>query len=93
MRKYILLLALSVLMSAAGFSAYAQNLVKVKGVVTSQDDGLPLIGVAVMAGPGNGVLTSLDGDYEIEVPAGTELLFSCIGFEEKRVMITEDGHT
>lgn len=91
MRKYILLLALSVLMSAAGFSAYAQNLVKVKGVVTSQDDGLPLIGVAVMAGPGNGVLTSLDGDYEIEVPAGTELLFSCIGFEEKRVMITEDG--
>ena len=76
MRKYILLLALSVLMSAAGFSAYAQNLVKVKGVVTSQDDGLPLIGVAVMAGPGNGVLTSLDGDYEIEVPAGTELLFS-----------------
>ena len=41
MRKYILLLALSVLMSAAGFSAYAQNLVKVKGVVTSQDDGLP----------------------------------------------------
>lgn len=91
MRKYILLLALSVLMSAAGFSAYAQNLVKVKGVVTSQDDGLPLIGVAVMAGPGNGVLTSLDGDYEIEVPAGTELLFSCIGFEEKRVAITEDG--
>ena len=91
MRKYILLLALSVLMSAAGFSAYAQNLVKVKGVVTSQDDGLPLIGVAVMAGPGNGVLTSLDGDYEIEVPAGTELIFSCIGFEEKRVMITEDG--
>ena len=91
MRKYILLLALSVLMSAAGFSAYAQNLVKVKGVVTSQDDGLPLIGVAVMAGPGNGVLTSLDGDYEIEVPAGTGLLFACIGFEEKRVMITEDG--
>ena len=91
MRKYILLLALSFLMSAAGFTASAQNAVKVKGVVTSQDDGLPLIGVAVMAGPGNGVLTSLDGDYEIEVPAGTELLFSCIGFEEKRVMITEDG--
>lgn len=91
MRKYILLLALSFLMSAAGFTASAQNAVKVKGVVTSQDDGLPLIGVAVMAGPGNGVLTSLDGDYEIEVPAGTELLFSCIGFEEKRVMITVDG--
>ena len=56
MRKYILLLALSVLMSAAGFSAYAQNLVKVKGVVTSQDDGLPLIGVAVMAGPGGHIV-------------------------------------
>ena len=31
----------------------AQSLVKVSGVVTSADDGLPMIGVGVMAGPGN----------------------------------------
>ena len=61
-------------------AAFAQTSVKVSGVVTSADDGLPLIGVAVMAGPGNGVITSIDGDYEIYVTPGTELTFSSIGF-------------
>ena len=42
-------------------SAGAQGLVKVTGVVTSAEDGLPMIGVGVMAGPGTGVITSLDG--------------------------------
>ena len=60
------------------FALNAQNLVKVSGVVTSSDDGLPMIGVAVMAGTGNGVITSLDGDYEIDVAPGTELTFSSI---------------
>ena len=49
----------------------AQSTVKVSGTVTSADDGLPMIGVAVMAGPGNGVITSLDGDYAIEAAPGT----------------------
>ena len=44
------------------FALNAQSLVKVSGVVTSADDGLPMIGVAVMDGVGNGVITSLDGD-------------------------------
>ena len=56
-------------------SALAQTFVKVTGVVTSADDGLPMIGVAVMDGKGNGVVTSLDGDYEIVVAPGVELTF------------------
>lgn len=32
--------------------AQAQDLVKVSGVISSADDSLPLMGVAVMAGPG-----------------------------------------
>lgn len=47
--------------------AHAQSTVKVTGIVTSAEDGLPMIGVGVMAGPGTGVITSLDGEYEIEV--------------------------
>ena len=65
----------------------AQTLVKVSGVVTSADDSQPMVGVAVMAGPGNGVITSIDGDYAIDVAAGTELVFSSIGFNDVKVIV------
>ena len=68
-------------------AASAQTNVKVSGVVTSSEDGLPMIGVGVLAGPGTGVTTSLDGDYAIEVPAGTELVFSSIGYQEVKVVV------
>ena len=68
-------------------SALAQTVVKVSGVVTSADDGLPMIGVAVMDGRGNGVVTSLDGDYEIVVAPGVELTFSSIGFNEEKFVV------
>ena len=67
-----LFLAISLLIFSV-IAASAQTSVKVTGVVTSADDGLPMIGVAVMDGNGNGVVTSLDGDYEIVVAPGTEL--------------------
>ena len=67
----------------------AQTLVEVSGVVTSADDGFPMIGVGVMAGPGNGVITSLDGDYMIEVAPGTTLTFSSIGFKDQTVVVPQ----
>ena len=65
--KNIKLFVISIVLAvfAGGVSAYAQSLVKVSGVVTSAEDGLPMMGVGVVAGPGNGVITSLDGDYVI----------------------------
>ena len=69
--------------------AFAQASVKVSGVVTSSDDGLPMIGVAVMDGAGNGVVTSLDGDYLIEVAPGTQLTFSSIGFLDAKVVVPQ----
>ena len=84
----ILKLFMTILLSAVGGGLlFAQNLVKVSGVVTSADDGLPMVGVAVMAGPGTGVITSLDGDYSIEVAPGTELTFSSIGFKDDKVVV------
>ena len=67
----------------------AQTLVKVSGVVTSADDGLPMIGVGVMAGPGNGVITSLDGEYFIEAAPGTTLTFSSIGYQDQTVVVPQ----
>ncbi len=81
-------LVLAVLLMVSGSAVmHAQTLVKVSGIVTSSDDGLPMIGVAVMAGPGNGVITSLDGDYSIEVAPGTELTFSSIGYLDEKVVV------
>lgn len=89
--KNIKRLTLTMLLSVlgGGFLLQGQTVVKVSGVVTSADDGLPMVGVGVMAGPGNGVITSLDGDYYIEVAPGTELTFSSIGFNDEKVVVPQ----
>lgn len=61
-------------------SAFAQSNVTVTGVVLSSEDGLPLPGAAVMADGSNASVTDLDGNYSIQVPAGTVLTASCLGF-------------
>ena len=83
MKNSFVVLALLLLCSAA----MAQTKVKVSGLVSSADDGLPLIGAGVMDSQGNGVITDLDGRYEILVESGTELLFSCIGFEDEKHLV------
>ena len=55
MKKMPKIIATLILAVAGCFALNAQSLVKVSGVVTSSDDGLPMMGVAVMDGAGNGV--------------------------------------
>ena len=71
----MLLLMLPVVSNAQGAK------VTVSGVVTSAEDKLPLIGVAVVTEAMSGVTTSIDGDYTIEVEAGTKLTFQYVGFQ------------
>ena len=89
MKKMPKFIATLVLILSGCFALDAQVLVKVSGVVTSSDDGLPMIGVAVMDGAGSGVITSLDGDYLIEVAPGTELTFSSIGYMDAKVIVPQ----
>ena len=84
-RNLFFAVIIMLLMSVGQLSA--QSIVKVSGVVTSAEDNLPMIGVGVLAGLGVGVTTSLDGDYAIDVPAGTELLFSSIGYQDVKVVV------
>ena len=65
----------------------AQTKVVVSGVVTSAEDNLPMMGAGVMAGPGVGVITNLDGEYSIDVAPGTTLTFSSIGYEDQTVVV------
>ena len=85
-KKIIVTIALAVL---GAVFAMAQSTVKVTGIVTSAEDNLPMIGVGVMAGPGVGVITSMDGDYSIEVAPGTTLTFSSIGYEDQTVVVPQ----
>ena len=51
-----------------------------------------MMGAGVVAGLGNGVITNLDGEYEIMVAPGTELTFSSIGFDDVKVVVPEVEH-
>ncbi len=84
--KLIVSLLICILCSAA---AIAQTTVKVSGIVTSAEDNMPLVGVTVIAGPGVGVSTSIDGDYSIEVAPGTKLVFSSIGFLDEEYTVAQ----
>lgn len=51
----------------------------------SDTDGLPLPGVSVVAvGSGTGATTDLDGNFTLNVPAGTDLQFSMVGFKQQQ---------
>lgn len=60
----------------------AQSLT-VSGVVTSADDGEPMIGVTVKAATsGKGTVTDIDGHYSINVRQGERLIFTYVGYRE-----------
>ncbi len=67
---------------------FAQGRV-ITGVVTSAEDGSPLVGVNVyLKGTTLGTITDLDGSYQIEVPdEEAVLVFSYVGFAEQEVPV------
>ena len=82
-RNALMALVASVALLFAGGSAFAQSLSKGK-VLDSK--GEPIIGASVVVpGTTNGVITNIDGDFEIRVAPGTTLEVSCIGYVTTRV--------
>jgi TonB-linked SusC/RagA family outer membrane protein len=67
-----------------------ERVLKVSGIVTSQDDGLPLPGVNVLQkGTANGTTTDADGKYILTLPdEGGILVFSFIGYAIQEVPVT-----
>ena len=61
--------------------------IKVKGQVVDQDD-MPLIGATVMVkGTTNGVVTDLDGNFQLDAPADAVLVVSYIGFKDREIAV------
>ncbi len=90
MQKMKILLHLFVfVLVVTPLSAAAQSAqeVTVSGVVTSAEDGEPLIGVNVISGPTSGVSTLFDGSYTLKAAAGTTLTFQYIGFQSVEYVV------
>ena len=67
---------------------YAQeNLVS--GKVTD-DSGIPMIGVTIqLKGTNTGTTTNFDGEYSINAPEGSTLIFSFVGYVTKEIPVTD----
>lgn len=70
-----------------------QGTVRVTGVV-KDINGEPVIGANVMAvGTTVGVITDLDGKFTLDVPAGSKLKISFIGYKDQVVTLKKAGAT
>ena len=78
-------LTLSILI---GLPLFAQQRVTISGrVVDDQNEPLIAVGV-VQQGTTNGVITDLDGNYSITVPAGATIQFSSVGYVTQEIVAT-----
>ena len=78
MQRFILTLLLSVL----GITGYAQQ-VNITGVVKDAVTGETVIGASVLIkGTTDGTVTSIDGDFSINVKQGQEIVVSSLGYED-----------
>jgi len=89
----LLLLILPLSMSAATDSTGFANLTAVQktlhGTITDQQTGIPLPGVTVQVkGTSIGAVTDFDGNYEIDVPEGGDILvISYMGYLTREIVI------
>ena len=75
------LLLTSLLLASVVAMAQGQKMVVVSGVVTTAEDGEPLLGATVVTQSMTGATTSIDGSYTIKAEAGSVLSFQYIGYQ------------
>ncbi len=81
-------LSLSVMLLMIISTAFSQNK-SINGLVTSSEDGQPLIGVSVIVkGTSNGTTTDLDGKFLLKTPDNSTLVFSMIGMKTQEIKIS-----
>ena len=82
--KKLLILFVSVMATVAMF---AQS-VAVSGTVIDADSKEPLIGVSILeVGTTNGIISDLDGNFQINVATGAALQLSYVGYETQEINV------
>ena len=81
-RKVMASICLFILVSVST-SLFAQENIKVTGIVSDNDTGETLIGVSVVpkGAPASGTITDIDGAFSLNVAKGTILLISYVGYD------------
>ena len=91
--KFILSLMTSLTISLGAAFAQPAGKINVKGTVVDESS-VPVPGAAVVV-KGNptlgGVVTGTNGDFSLNVPKGSTLVVSCIGYQEETRLFVEDG--
>ena len=87
--KHYLCLVIACLLAGSGY-LFGQSTRTVTGVVVSAEDGLPVIGAAVLEkGTKNASITDTDGRFTIKVSQTAKVLeVSCLGMRPKEVTVT-----
>lgn len=86
MKKFRSLFSLFLFICVGAGSTFAQNLVTVKGTVSSADTEENLAGVSVTAGT-SGTSTSIDGSYSVSVSPGATITFSHPEFQTQQFVV------
>ena len=86
-KKLTHLFGLMVLLLLTAGQSFAQNL-RVQGRVLDElGEGLIGAGV-IIQGTTQGTITDVDGNYELSVPQGATLEFSCVGYATQAIKVT-----
>jgi len=84
--KYVIL---AMMLCSFGLATAQNSAGNVSGIVLSDTDGEPLIGVSVMVkGTTQGTITDFNGAFTLQVKAGETLKFSYIGFFSQELKVT-----
>ena len=87
-RKSFFAFAAAMALLLVSAPAFAQTLGKGKVL---DSNGEPIVGASVFVpGTSNGVITDIDGNFEIRVPSGAEIEISCLGYVGQRLRATSD---
>lgn len=85
-RRIFTIFFFSCLLLMAG-AVHAQK-VTITGKVTLQAEGEALPGVTIIEkGTTNGAVTDINGDYSINTPVGSTLVFSFLGFDSQEILV------
>ena len=86
MKNHLRMALAALLLLVGGSVAFAQQ--KISGTIVDLS-GQPVVGASVVIpGTTTGVVTDLDGKYQITVPTGSNITVSCIGFVDQTVAVT-----
>lgn len=63
---------------------------KITGIITDASSGEPIVGANVLiAGTNTGVVSDINGNFAIEIPGETELIFSYVGYVTQHIKVTQ----